>query len=148
MSSEDSIQEQVTYYIRFVEKILKPKLLNAESAANIVRAEITNYEELVTRMKDTTDKNEPIESLVDIGHKTIFCNAVVKEPSKIFVKVGMGFHVELSPEEATEFSNKRVAFLRANKLSEKESEIKDIKGHIQSASIILDQLHKEMERSG
>ena len=149
MSSED-LQEQLSYYIRFVEKVLKPKLLNAESAANVVRAEITNYEELAARMKGRTTAGkdeEPIEHMVDIGHKTVFCNAVVKEPNKIFVKVGIGFHVELTPEEASKFAKKRISFLRANKLEEKETEIKEIKAHIQSASIILDQLHTEMKRS-
>ena len=147
MSSKDS-QDQITHYVTFVEKNLKPKLLDAESAASVVRAEITDYEELTRRLKerttsDTTD--EPIESMVDMGYKTFFCNAVVKEPSRIFVKVGLGFHVEMTPEEASEFAKKRISYLRKNRLAERESEIKEIKGHIHSASMILDQLHAETE---
>ena len=149
MSSED-LQLQLSNYVHFVGNVLKPKLLNAESEASIVRAEIINFEELATHMKDriTSGKTgESTESMVDLGHKTIFCNAMVNNPNKIFVKVGIGFHVELTPEEASIFAKKRISFLKANKLKEKESEVKEIKGHIQSASIILDQLHAEIERS-
>ena len=144
------LEEQLSNYVHFVEKVLKPKLLNAESEANIVRAEISNYEELETQTKDRIaagNTGDPIESMVDLGHKTIFCNAVVNNPKRMFVKLGMGFHVELTPEEASKFAKKRISFLKANKLKEKESEINEIKGHIQSASMILDQLHAEMEKS-
>ena len=144
MSSED-LEEQLSTYVHFVEQKLKPKLLNAESKANIVRAEISNYNELANSTED--ENGDSLESTVDLGHRIIFCNAKVKDPKKIFVKLGMGFHVELTPEEASKFSKKRISFLKANRLKEKESEIKEIKGHIQSASMILDQLYEEMNRS-
>lgn len=149
MASED-LEEQLSTYVHFVEKNLKPKLLNAESEANVVRTEISNYEELASQMKERSEagtSGEPIESMVDLGHRTIFCNAKVKNPEKIFVKLGMGFHVELTPDEASKFSKKRISYLKANKLKEKEAKIQEIKGHIQSASMILDQLHAEMARS-
>ena len=150
--SSDDLQDQLSHYIRFIEKVLRPKLLNAESEAGVVRAEIANYEDLAKQMNERAatplgKEEEPMESMVDLGHETLFCNAVVREPNKIFVRVGMGFHVELTPGEASDFSKKRISFLRSTKLSEKESEIKEIKGHIHSASMILDQLHAEMERS-
>mmetsp|Transcript_28017 Transcript_28017/g.76087 ORF Transcript_28017/g.76087 Transcript_28017/m.76087 type:complete len:150 (+) Transcript_28017:58-507(+) len=146
----DDLQDQLSHYISFVEKVLKPKLLNAESAANVVRAEITDYEELTRRLNQRIAagiSEESLGSVVDIGYKTIFCNAVVKDPSKIFVKVGLGFHVEMELNEASRFAKKRISYLRKNRLAEKEAEIKEINGHIQSASIILDQLHAEMKRS-
>jgi prefoldin alpha subunit len=152
-SSEDDLQDQLSYYLRFVETILKPKLEKAEIAANIVREEITNYEELVTLMKATKttaindDESESNSNImVDIGHKTIYCNATVKDLNKIFVHVGMGFHVELTTTEASEFATKRIIFLRATPLKEKEVEIIEIKDHIQSATIILDQLYTEMKK--
>jgi prefoldin alpha subunit len=157
-SPEDDLQDQLSYYLRFVETILKPKLEKAEIAANIVREEITNYEELVTRMKATKttpsttaiaindDESESNNIMVDIGHKTIYCNATVKDLNKIFVHVGMGFHVELTTTEASEFATKRIIFLRATPLKEKEVEIIEIKDHIQSATIILDQLYTEMKK--
>ena len=163
-SSEIDLQDQLSYYLRFVETILKPKLEKAEIAANIVREEITNYEELVTRMKATkttpststttataTKNDGESESnnnniMVDIGHNAIYCNATVKDLNKIFVHVGMGFHVELNTTEASEFATKRIVFLRATPLKEKEVEIIEIKDHIQSATIILDQLYTEMKK--
>ena len=148
MSSQQP-EEQLSNYVHFVEKNLKPKLLNAELEANIIRAEISNYEELATTTNDRIaagTTGESIETMVDLGHRTIFCNAKVKDPKKMFVKVGMGFHVELTPEEASKFSKKRISFLKANKLKQKDSEIKEIKEHIQSASMILDQLYAEMNR--
>ena len=159
-SSEIDLQDQLSYYLRFVETILKPKLEKAEIAANIVREEITNYEELVTRMKatkttpsttatkkdDVSGTNNNNNIMVDIGHNAIYCNATVKDLNKIFVHVGMGFHVELNTTEASEFATKRIVFLRATPLKEKEVEIIEIKDHIQSATIILDQLYTEMKK--
>ena len=155
MNSEDP-QEHVSYYIHFVENVLKPRLEKAQAAANTVQAEITAFEELMTRIKGIEmdshynddggrDKEAIIETMVDLG-KQVFCNAVPREPKKIFVSVGMGFHVELSITEASNFAKKRISFLRANKLSEREREIKEIKDHIQSATIILTQLQMEMNR--
>mmetsp|Transcript_58326 Transcript_58326/g.65227 ORF Transcript_58326/g.65227 Transcript_58326/m.65227 type:complete len:138 (-) Transcript_58326:96-509(-) len=136
MSSPEGLQEQLSYYLRFVETVLKPRLETAESAANIIREEIANYEEL-------RNNKEPIDEsiMVDIGHKTIFCNAKVREPNRIFLHVGMGFHVEFTHSEACEFGKKRISFLRATKLKEKEIEIEEIKEHIQSTTIVLDQLY-------
>ena len=94
-SSEIDLQDQLSYYLRFVETILKPKLEKAEIAANIVREEITNYEELVTRMNATkttpststttataTKNDDESESnnnniMVDIGHNAIYCNCLL-----------------------------------------------------------------------
>eukprot|EP00536_Pseudo-nitzschia_multiseries_P007633 jgi/Psemu1/196045/e_gw1.181.42.1 len=149
MGSED-LQDQLTHYVSFLEENLKPRLLNAESAASIVRAEITDYEELTRRLDERTatgKPEEPLEYMMDIGHKTLFCNAVVKKPSKIFVKVGLGFHVEMKLDEASKFAKQRISYLRKHRLAEKQAVIKEIKGHIQSASMILDQLYAERNKS-
>lgn len=150
MGSRDDTQQQISKYVHFVKNVLKPKLSNVESEASIVRAEITNYEELTKHIKDRISAGktlESIKSIVDLGNKTIFCRATVEDPSKLMVKVGMGFYVELTPEDASKFAKKRISFLKSNKLKEKESEMIEIKRHIQSASNILDQLHSEMESS-
>ena len=92
MDSED-LQEQLSSYVHFVEKVLKPKLLNAESGADIIRTEIANYEEFTKCMKDRTVPKNGDKSMVDLGHRTVFCDAVVNDAETIFMKAGMGFYV-------------------------------------------------------
>ncbi|VEU45321.1 unnamed protein product [Pseudo-nitzschia multistriata] len=146
----DDLQDQLSHYAKFVETVLKPKLSSAESEAGVVRAEIAEYRELKAKADERTKKGlagEPLEALVDLGHGALFCNAVVRDPDRMFVKVGLGFHAEMTLAEASEFASKRISYLRANRLEKRESEIKEIQGHIQSASMILDQLHAEMRNS-
>jgi len=92
MDSED-LQEQLSSYVHFVEKVLKPKLLNAESGADIIRTEIASYKEFVERLKDRTVPKNGDKSMVDLGHRTVFCDAVVNDAETIFMKAGMGFYV-------------------------------------------------------
>ena len=144
MGSEEQ-QQQLSDYVRFVETVLKPKLLAAESGAAAVRTEIADYRELARHLHDrirsgTIDR--PIDSEVDLGHRRVFCAARVENPARLFVGVGLGFHVELTPEEATGAAERRVSFLEAHRLKAKESEIEEIKTHISSASMILDRLHR------
>jgi prefoldin subunit 5 len=168
MSSSDEIQNQLSEYARFVEEVLKPQLEEAKSLANEVRTEIADYEDLGQRLEslmmpaskpssgDGTNeiqkqqqhlKQKGMTSMVDLGYKTVFCNAVVRDTTMIFVNVGMGFHVQMPIEDARDFASKRISFLRTSKLKARESKEAEIMDHIQSASIILNQLQMELRRS-
>jgi prefoldin subunit 5 len=57
----------------------------------------------------------------------------------------MGFHVEMTFNEALDFVEKRIRFLRNNKLAEKEKKIDEISEHISSATSLLQQLQEEMK---
>jgi prefoldin alpha subunit len=152
ISPKADLQDQLSGYIRIIETVLKPKLDTAQKEGKIVRDEIINYEELVSCMKSAMAAAVAEEGnggdssivLVNIGHNSIFCNATVKETNKIFVHVGFGFNVEFTPKEAHEFGKNRIEFLKATRLKNIQHEIKEIRDHIQSATIILDQLHGQM----
>jgi prefoldin subunit 5 len=88
-----------------------------------------------------------VESMVDLGYGAVFCRAVVRDPTKIFVHVGMGFHVEMTMEGAREFVSQRTSFLKGSKLKEKEAKEKAVRDHLSTASIILNQLQTELRRS-
>ena len=70
-----------------------------------------------------------------------------KEPRKVFVHVGLGFQIELSITEALAFVNKRVSFLERDVLSDKEKKVTEVKDHIASAGLILNQLERELQRN-
>ena len=92
--------------------------------------------------------------MVDLGYSTIFCNAKIKqgatttENPSLFVHVGMGFHVSMTPKEATEFCQKRIHYLQKVKLKPRQEKMVEIQSHIQSATMLLLQLQQEMEAAG
>ena len=152
------LHQQLQEYANLVEQVLKPQLLEAESAANEIRREIGDYEDLKTRLdereKQTKEIDEKLHNqsdniMVDLGYQTIFCNAKIKpgtatNPS-LFVHVGMGFHVSMTPKEAMEFCKKRIAYLQKVKLKPRQEKMLEIQSHIQSATTLLLQLQQEME---
>jgi len=147
MNSEN-LPQQLQSYAGFVDQVLKPQLLAAEAEANAIQAEIDDYQDLGNRLQSLLakeDPSEPIETMVDLGFKTVFCNATVQESNKIFVHVGMGFHVEMTKNEASRFVKKRIQFLKTHKMDEKTKKINEIRDHMQSATIILNELQREME---
>jgi len=146
MSGPD-IAEKIEEYSRFVSEKLHPELRSAETARNEVRAEIHEYKELGEKLKDFQKENKhDLETMVDLGHQTVYCNAVANL-DKIYVHVGMGFHVEMSIAEAIRFIGKRVSFLEKDVLKGKDLRVREITNHIMGASAILDDLNQELQRS-
>jgi prefoldin subunit 5 len=148
MSAEE-IHQKMSEYSSFMNTVLRPDLKQAELTMQKVQTEIHEYEELGQRLGEL-EKELPsqLESVVDLGYKTVFCRAVARDPSRnIFVHVGMGFHIELTISEAIPFVDKRIAYLTKNQLSAKEMKVKAVKAHIESATVILDQLSLELERT-
>jgi prefoldin subunit 5 len=145
--SVEEIHQKMSEYSTFLDKVLRPELQSAESASRKVKTEIEEYNELGLRLKKLAkDKPSQLESMVDLGHKTIFCNAVAKVDS-IFVHVGMGFHAELTIPEAIAFVDKRISFLENDSLSGKERKVTKVEDHIVSAGGILSELERELQRA-
>jgi prefoldin alpha subunit len=145
--SKEEIHQKMSEYSTFIDKVLRPELDEAKAASHKVKTEIQEYKELRERL-DALKKETPneLESIVDLGYKSVFCRAVAKDPRKVFVHVGMGFHVEFNISEAIAFTRKRMSFLEDDFLSDKEKKVNEVKDHIASAGVILDKLERELHR--
>lgn len=145
MSSED-IVEKMEEYSQFVTQKLRPELERAEKSRDETRREMKEYDDLFQRL--TGFKKEAIKEIntvVDLGHGTLFCNAR-GELDSIYVHVGMGFHVQMTIAEAIPFVKRRLTFLETNVLKRKEAQVREITDHIVTASTILDELTQQVHR--
>jgi prefoldin alpha subunit len=143
------IRNKMSDYSDFVEKVLRPELKHAMALRQNVKREIQEYRELQQRLKQQQqddDEQKQVGSSVDLGFKTLYCRAVATDLSKLFVHVGMGFHVELSVDEAIQFVAKRISLLEKNNLAAKEQNLKEVSNHLESAEVSFRQLATELQR--
>ncbi|KAG7340933.1 prefoldin subunit domain containing protein [Nitzschia inconspicua] len=149
--NKDLLQQQLSNYAGLVENVLKPQLLIAEQAANRIRQEIRDYQELgqllqQLNMTDTT-ATSTTTTMVDLGYQTIFCQASKSSGRMLLVHVGMGFHVELTISEAQAFVLKRIQYLQNTRLHPQQRNMDEIQEHITSATDLLLQLQQEITRN-
>jgi prefoldin subunit 5 len=147
MSAEE-ITEKIDEYSQFVSEKLRPELLKAETSRDETRTEINEYNSLLKQLTGfREEKKSEFETVVNLGHGTIYCNAVAKL-DMIYVHVGMGFHVEMTIPEAIQFVQQRLTFLKNAVLQGKEVRVREITDHVIAAAAILDELEQELQRSG
>jgi len=108
--------------------------------------EVKEYRQLSTEIqKLKKDGTSPTTTttVVDLGYQTVSCPARI-EPnlSQLFVHVGLGFHVEFTAEEALLFVDKRIDFVKTNKLAYRQKQLISIQDHVQSSMNVL----RELER--
>lgn len=116
------------------------------------------------------EKGEKEESIlknpiVDLGYQAIYCSARQTSssnennkndnsirntntskgkdnPKSIFVNVGLGFHIEFTTDEAMQFCNNRIQFLKTNVLPHRKTKLTQIQDHFQSSLNILQELEQ------
>jgi prefoldin subunit 5 len=139
-------KKKMADYSTFIEKVLRPELNQARGSKLKVKTEIQEYIALRQNLKiRETDNPEQFETSVDLGYGTMFCRAVAKDLSKIYVHIGMGFHVEQTIPEALQAIAKRIAFLENDVLVEKERKMKEVTQHLESAQLIFEELGRELD---
>ena len=134
----------------FLEQVLKPELETRLEREKQVRQEMDDYIELESRLKEMiafTEKkksNKTLVQQVDLGYQKVFTMATVDDTTRIFVNIGMGFHVELTLQEAIAFASKRVEFLRNQVLVSRSLDSDKVRKHIRDTELILDGLTAEL----
>jgi prefoldin subunit 5 len=146
----DELRTKMAAYAEFIDKTLQPELLAAVTAREETEAEIAEYEELleVIRMilaRAPTPTKKPLESMVDLGHEIAFCKATIHNPQQLFVHVGMGFHAELSLDEAIGFCAKRISFIERQILTKRVDKAKRVAAHLEAALVMLQELAIEVQ---
>ena len=129
---------------------------------DLVKTQIKEYRELQQKLREQkkeantiledeekNDEGKMLEADVDLGMKTLYCRAVAPASSiveKIFVHVGMNYHVEFQVDEALAFCSKRIKYLEDNPLASKQSKFDEVNQHLQSAEVIFKQLSTEIQK--
>ncbi|GJP51833.1 hypothetical protein CLOM_g10964 [Closterium sp. NIES-68] len=125
----DATAAKVAEYERFVEERLKVDLQQAMEDRHKVQEEIQVYEELVRNIEALEANGvEEMRAMVNLGGE-VFVQADVPDTSRIFVSVGLGFHVEFTRLEAKEFAATKIEHLRKHVAGHTET-VSSIKAHI------------------
>lgn len=140
----EEIKQKLEEYSTFLRNVLRPDFDVLSAAEKETRMEIEEYKQLLMRLENLAIIKP---HLVDLGFNKVQCQATVDDSSKVFVHVGMGFHVELTMEEALAYVQKRIHFLSSQVLKHRSEKTRRVQEHIQSSTLILDQLSLELEKT-
>lgn len=160
MNSGDlTIHRKAREYAAFLESTLRPDHALAVAKADEVLSEMDEYRKLQQQLLPSSASGSPSTTtedatmFVDLGFGVLSCEAVivpttsnkknedgmVDSASTIFVHVGMGFHVELTPDEAQKAIRRRLKYLQGV-YKARQAAADAIKKHIHSTEQILDEL--------
>ncbi|CAF0712262.1 unnamed protein product [Brachionus calyciflorus] len=115
---------------KFVNEKLRTDLKLVLEDQDAIFSEIAEYLQVKDTIEKLTDANpkgemKNFQTKVDLGCN-FYANAVVDDPSKIFISIGFGFFLEMKFDEAIKFIDKKVKLLNKNAedLDQKAAEIK------------------------
>lgn len=142
------IRSRIDEYSSFISSTLRPQLEAAVKAREEVELDIKEYEALQAKLANIEEKKGQSvkDRVVDLGHELIYCKAAIDNPSRIYVHAGMGFHVEMTIDEARTFVGKRIALLKQS-LELKTHKATTIAVHIEETILVLQQLGNEASLS-
>ncbi|CAN0505260.1 unnamed protein product [Ectocarpus sp. 12 AP-2014] len=125
-TNDDDAAERADKYEQWVRSVLGPKLEDFRERAVKVEHEMGQYADLKEKLSGIMVREEdgPLEMLTDLG-ADCFAKVKVQDPSKVFVKVALGFHVEFTLPEAISFADVKRSSLAsaAAKLRDSEAEV-------------------------
>ncbi|TPX63236.1 hypothetical protein SpCBS45565_g06774 [Spizellomyces sp. 'palustris'] len=140
-SSSRDKTKQIERYERFVNERLRVDLQKAVVARDKIYETIAEYLKLRNQIDLLrNEKLKELKTMMDVGCE-FFMQAKVPDTSRIYVKVGAGYHVELTLDEAVAFiGEKEKSLLKAaDKHTETASKIKaHIKLVLQAIQEILE----------
>ncbi|KAH7442919.1 hypothetical protein KP509_02G007800 [Ceratopteris richardii] len=113
----------------FIEEKLKPDLVHVVAQRDKAMEEQKIYSDLSKNIKLLEQqKLKKMKSLVNLGSE-VYAQAEVMDTSRIFVDIGLGFHVEFTWSEALEFISVKEASL-ARQIEERTHQAANIKAQI------------------
>jgi len=124
-SEDHEGKEKTSAYEAFMQR-LKADLQHVYSLRGSVQTRIDAYQALITNtMALEAEDGQDLRTLVNVGAE-FYCQAEVPNTARIYVDVGLGFHVELSRTEAVDFAKVYIQSLetQTEKYTEKAARIK------------------------
>ncbi|CAK8697826.1 protein UXT-like [Clavelina lepadiformis] len=106
------VDQKVLQYESFLNETLRGDLQKITTLRDGCYEEISQYLQLKTIIENSLSKQENSfpHVQVDLGCN-FYAKAVVTDPSKVFVRVGYGFFLELTYSEAISFITKKTKYL-------------------------------------
>mmetsp|Transcript_2372 Transcript_2372/g.3321 ORF Transcript_2372/g.3321 Transcript_2372/m.3321 type:complete len:152 (+) Transcript_2372:157-612(+) len=148
----DPLQNKVAEYSAFITNTLQPKLQLAVNDREETEAEICEYALLRNKLQMMEAESgasagaiQPINTLVDISHQTIYCNATISNPRTVYVHTGLGFHTEFTIEEAISFIDKRIMYLQNDVLKHRVEVAMNIAEDVEKAIELLEEFKEADE---
>ncbi|VDO03326.1 unnamed protein product [Rodentolepis nana] len=108
--------EKIDKIETFINEKLRIDLKRVLEAGDAMYGDISSYLELqnllekFSEMDIKSEDSEGIETMVDMG-LNFYMKANIPSLAKLYVDVGLGFHVEMTPAEALECVRQRIEFL-------------------------------------
>lgn len=126
-SSNAEILANAAQYERFLQERIAPDLAAAEAGAMALRAEAEQFQALHLHLQQLPPG--PLNTLVCLGAHT-YCAARVEDTSRVCVNIGLGFHCELTREEAGVAAGARREQLR-RRLALREADVERLRAQAQ-----------------
>ena len=157
------LRQRIEECSRFIETVVRKDWEAASRDAQKVEDECEEYldlkaklaglqVQLVQRQQGQSDQAATastaeaiVAPVVNLGHNRLFCRARVPDASFAYIHVGMGFHVQLTVQEALQFVDRRLDHLHAVQTHRKDKEER-VRTHLRQSEAILDELTNELQR--
>mmetsp|Transcript_21076 Transcript_21076/g.53568 ORF Transcript_21076/g.53568 Transcript_21076/m.53568 type:complete len:146 (+) Transcript_21076:94-531(+) len=139
--SRTKLDDKVRQYEQFLNDVLKEDLRKCNIQRAKVQAELKEYHELEQNLKLLQEApSKELKTQVDLGAE-VLCQARVPDTSRVFLGIGLGFHVETDLSDAP-----RVIGIRTAALKQKEADsllqAGKIRAHIKLVEGALAELQK------
>jgi Prefoldin subunit len=158
------LRQRIEECSRFIETVVRKDWEAASRDAQRVEDECEEYRDLKaklaglqqgggqqqgqddgTKASTASTAEAMVAPVVNLGHNRLFCRARVPDASFAYIHVGMGFHVQLTIQEAIQFVDRRLDHLHAVRTHRKDKE-KRVRTHLRQSEAILDELTNELQR--
>ncbi|KAK2723864.1 protein UXT homolog [Artemia franciscana] len=126
----------------YINEQLKQQLRAAFEVRNEIVTKLADYvklKDVLKALKDTGMTGKPLKMQVDIGDN-FYVHAKVPDWSTVFVDIGYGFLLELTPEETLKFAAKKIELLES-RVSQESKNIARLKARIKILTFGLGQKH-------
>ncbi|XP_042217541.1 beta-1,4-galactosyltransferase 4-like [Homarus americanus] len=135
-------REKFEKYEHFVNNVLREDLRSVLEDRDKLFEEIAAHSQLKQTIDCMTEapSEEGLRTQVDLG-SNFYVQAHVQDVSRMYVNVGLGFHVELALQEASTFIDKKLGILNA-RLSESTKKSTKIKAQIKFVCQAIGELHQ------
>eukprot|EP00055_Hartaetosiga_balthica_P007405 m.25391 g.25391 ORF g.25391 m.25391 type:complete len:139 (+) comp5762_c0_seq1:134-550(+) len=116
------IEKKVLKYEAYLNDKLRADLRRLQEERDTIEEDIAEHQqtkEMIEKVLLDGEKKS-FRTKMDLG-EGFFCQAVVPSTERIMIKIGLGFHVEMTLPEAKAFLDKQISYLklRSKEVSER-----------------------------
>eukprot|EP01100_Stratorugosa_tubuloviscum_P015372 TRINITY_DN8790_c0_g1_i1.p1 TRINITY_DN8790_c0_g1~~TRINITY_DN8790_c0_g1_i1.p1 ORF type:complete len:161 (+),score=58.73 TRINITY_DN8790_c0_g1_i1:50-532(+) len=142
---ENKMGDKVNYYQKLILEYYEPKLQFYLEQTNLLKQELEQFNELREKIFLIQENNlVKLKTQVEIG-PNYYVQAIIEDTTKIFVNVGLGFHVEFTLPEALKFIDKKTQLI-SNKMNKIHAQTMDIQATIKLIYFAIEEALKLPEK--